>query len=174
MILFKRRFLKKVRLAAFLAQFLATSAFASDDPGLSSIRESALKGHVSFLASDEMAGRDSLSPEGRIAAEYIAGFFRRAELEPVADEGTFFQNFPMVEAHVDRANVRLRASIANAAGTFERDYALAGPISRSLDRVESISRRELLSSSPAMESPPPSSTTTTSLPSTSPERWCSF
>ncbi len=110
----------------FLAQLLAVSGFASQDPGLYSIRESALRGHVSFLASDEMAGRDSLSPEGRIAAEYIAGFFRRAELKPVGDEGTFFQNFPMVEAHVDRANVRLRASIANGAGTFERDYAV-GP-----------------------------------------------
>jgi Peptidase family M28/PA domain len=83
-----------------------------------------LRGHLSFLASDEMAGRDSLSPEGRIAAEYIAGFFRRAELVPAGDEGTFFQNFPMVEAHLDRANVRLRASIASGAGTFERDYAL--------------------------------------------------
>jgi hypothetical protein len=73
-----------------------------------------------------MAGRDSLSPEGRIAAEYIAGFFRRAQLVPVGDEGTFFQNFPMVEAQLDRANVRLRAGIASGAGTSERDYAL-GP-----------------------------------------------
>lgn len=111
---------------AFLAQLLAASGFTSEDPGLSSIRESALRGHLSFLASDEMAGRDSLSPEGRIAAEYIAGFFRRAELVPVGHEGTFFQNFPMVEAHLDRANVRLRASIASGAGTSERDYAL-GP-----------------------------------------------
>ena len=51
---------------------------AQGDAGLSALRADALKGHVYFLASDEMAGRDSLSPEGRIAAQYIAGFFHRA------------------------------------------------------------------------------------------------
>ena len=81
-----------------------------------------------FLASDEMAGRDSLSHEGRIAAQYIAGFFHRYQLKPVGDGGTYFQNFPMVEAQIDRSvsYLRARVSSAPAGGTSSRDYAL-GP-----------------------------------------------
>ena len=102
---------------------------AQSDPGLQTIRADALKGHVYFLASDEMGGRDSMSAEGRIAAQYIAGFFHRYGLKPVGDAGTFFQNFPMVEAHVDRSASYLRARVGSTAaggGTTIRDYAF-GP-----------------------------------------------
>jgi hypothetical protein len=97
-------------------------AAQAGDPGLNTIRADALKGHIFFLASDEMGGRDSLSPEGWIAAEYIAGFFHRAGLKPVRDRGANFQNFPMVAAHVDREHTYLRATI----GTTTRDFAM-GP-----------------------------------------------
>jgi len=98
-----------------------------DDPGLKTIRADALKGHIFFLASDEMGGRDSLSPEGRIAAEYIAGFFHRAGLKPAGDRGTYFQNFPMVAAHIDREHTYLRASIAGENGAMAtRDFVM-GP-----------------------------------------------
>ena len=76
-----------------------------------------------------MAGRDSLSLEGRIAAQYIAGFYHRYQLKPVGDGGTYFQNFPMVEAHIDRSASYLRARVSAAAaggGTSSRDYAF-GP-----------------------------------------------
>src|SRR5213075_2659869 len=86
--------MRKQLLWVFLAP-LASISFAADSaPGLETIRADALKGHIFFLASDAMAGRDSMSREGRIAADYIAGFFYRAGLKPVGDGGTFFQNFP--------------------------------------------------------------------------------
>ena len=97
----------------------------SDDPGLKTIRADALKGHIFFLASDEMAGRDSLSAEGRIAAEYIAGFFHRAGLKPVGDRGTYFQNFPMAAGHIDRDHTYMRASFGKD-GALTRDFAM-GP-----------------------------------------------
>jgi Peptidase family M28 len=96
---------------------------ADQDPGLSSINAAALKGHIYFLASDEMGGRDSLTHEGRIAAEYIAASFIRAGLKPAGDNGTYFQNFPMVEATLDREHSYLRANIGAATS---RDFAL-GP-----------------------------------------------
>lgn len=46
---------------------------------------------VSFLASDEMAGRDTPSPELNIATAYVAARFRGAKLEPLGDDDTFFQ-----------------------------------------------------------------------------------
>ena len=102
---------------------LMSSMRAADgDAGLASINADALKGHIYFLASDELGGRDSLSREGRIAAEYIAGFFHRAHLKPVGSNGTFFQNFPMVESQIDREHTYLRAKV----GGSTRDFAM-GP-----------------------------------------------
>ncbi len=115
-------------LAAAVAS-LPLVLFADNDPGLQSIRADALKGHLYFLASDEMAGRDSLSAEGRIAAQYIAGFYHRYQLKPVGDNGTYFQNFPMAEAQIDRSASFLRARLSSTpagGGTSSRDYAF-GP-----------------------------------------------
>ncbi|HJZ76669.1 MAG TPA: M28 family peptidase [Vicinamibacterales bacterium] len=99
---------------------------ADADPGLASIKADALKGHIYFLASDAMGGRDSLSLEGRIAADYIAGFYYRAGLKPVGDNGTFFQNFPMTAGHIDREHTYLRAVIGKEGMTATRDFAM-GP-----------------------------------------------
>src|SRR4051794_16679843 len=98
---------------------------ADADPGLASIKADALKGHIYFLASDEMAGRDSLSPEGRIAAQYIAGFYHRAGLAAVGDNGSYFQNFPMTAGHIDRERTYLRAVYGKDAAVA-RDFAM-GP-----------------------------------------------
>jgi len=49
--------------------------------------------HVRFLASDEMQGRGNGSPELNKAAEYIAGQFAAAAVQPGGDDGTFFQKF---------------------------------------------------------------------------------
>ena len=45
--------------------------------------------HVAFLASDDMQGRDTGSPEHRKAAEYVAEQFKRAGLEPGGTKGYF-------------------------------------------------------------------------------------
>jgi len=119
----------RFRVVCALLASLPLVLVADTDPGLQSIRADALKGHVYFLASDEMAGRDSLSHEGRIAAQYIAGFYHRYQLKPVGDGGTYFQNFPMVEAQIDRNVSYLRARVSSVpagGGTSSRDYAF-GP-----------------------------------------------
>lgn len=120
-----RRFTPALILSAILTVITATGIMRAADPdvGLASIKADALKGHIYFLASDEMGGRDSLSHEGRIAAEYIAGFYYRAGLKPVGANGTYFQNFPMVEAQLDREHTYLRAKIG---ASTSRDFAM-GP-----------------------------------------------
>lgn len=55
------------------------------------ISADSLRGHLSFIASDLLEGRNTPSRGLDIAAEYIAAQFRRAGLEPVGDEG-YFQN----------------------------------------------------------------------------------
>lgn len=56
---------------------------------LDRISAQSLRGHLSFIASDLLGGRDTPSPGLEIAAEYIAAQFRRAGLEPAGDEGYF-------------------------------------------------------------------------------------
>src|SRR2546421_5236738 len=53
------------------------------------ISANSLRGHLSFIASDLLEGRDTPSRGLDIAAEYIAAQFRRAGLEPVGDDGYF-------------------------------------------------------------------------------------
>jgi Zn-dependent M28 family amino/carboxypeptidase len=52
-----------------------------------------IRGHIRFLASDELVGRDSGEPGLEVAAEYIANAFAQYGLEPAGDNGTFFQHF---------------------------------------------------------------------------------
>jgi len=58
----------------------------NDDVAVSA---NAMRGHVSFLASDLLEGRDTPSKGLDIAAEYIASHFRRIGLDPVGDDGYF-------------------------------------------------------------------------------------
>ena len=123
-----RRIPSALALVPAVVALAVTMQAADSDPGLASIKADALKGHIYFLASDEMAGRDSLSHEGRIAAEYIAAFFHRAGLKPVGAGGTYFQPFPMVEAQPDRDRIYLRAKIG---GSTMRDFAIGQDFSLS-------------------------------------------
>ncbi|HEX8476126.1 MAG TPA: M28 family peptidase [Pyrinomonadaceae bacterium] len=70
---------------------LSTEARAA----LSSVSAGSLRGHLSFIASDALEGRDTPSRGLDIAAEYIAAQFRRAGLEPVGDD-VYFQTANMV------------------------------------------------------------------------------
>lgn len=53
------------------------------------ITSSQLRGHVSFLASDALEGRDTPSRGLDVAAEYIAATFRRLGLQPVSGTSYF-------------------------------------------------------------------------------------
>ncbi len=56
---------------------------------LDRITADSLKGHLSFLASDLLEGRDTPSRGLDLAAEYIAAQFRRAGLEAIGDDAYF-------------------------------------------------------------------------------------
>jgi hypothetical protein len=83
-----------VALAATL-HLLTTTASSQDAlrAPAAPIAAEKLRDHVSFLASDELAGRDSGEPGLEVAAEYIANRFREYGLEPAGDHGTYFQSF---------------------------------------------------------------------------------
>jgi hypothetical protein len=45
-----------------------------------------MRARIGYLASDELAGRDTPSPGLEMAAEYLAEQFQALRLEPVGDE----------------------------------------------------------------------------------------
>jgi Peptidase family M28 len=81
---------------------------------LDNISADSLRGHLSFLASDLLEGRDSPSRGLDIAAEYIAAQFRRAGLEPAGDDG-YFQTARWFLAVQDMKDFNLQV---DGGGTF--------------------------------------------------------
>jgi Peptidase family M28 len=77
---------------------------------LDRISAQSLQGHVWFLASDLLEGRDTPSRGLDVAAEYIAAQFRRAGLKPVGDNG-YFQTARFVDSvqSADGAELTIRA-----------------------------------------------------------------
>jgi hypothetical protein len=55
-----------------------------------------IRAHVRFLASDLLEGRGTGQRGGDIAAEYIATQFALSGLRPAGDNGTYFQDVPLV------------------------------------------------------------------------------
>lgn len=65
-----------------------------------------MRERIAFLASDEMAGRDTPSPGLERTAEYLAAEFGRLGLEPGGDGGTFVQSYPLPAASREAAAAR--------------------------------------------------------------------
>ena len=58
-----------------------------------------IRANVKFLSSDLLEGRGTGQRGGDIAAEYIGTQFALYGLKPAGDDGSFFQNVPMVSVH---------------------------------------------------------------------------
>jgi hypothetical protein len=109
--------MKRLRLSRIasipLLVALATSSAAQEQTlspdttaALNRISADSMRGHLSFIASDRLEGRDTPSRGLDIAAEYIAAQFRRAGLEPVGDDG-YFQTAPFVLTELDPSSFQL-------------------------------------------------------------------
>src|SRR5438445_12375613 len=81
----------KVIAAATLLACLA--AVGSQAPEISAQR---IRAHVGFLSSDLLEGRGPGTRGGDLATEYIATQFALAGLKPAGDNGTYFQQVPLI------------------------------------------------------------------------------
>lgn len=85
--------------------------------------ESAMRGHVGFLASDEMKGREAGTPEYDIAARYVAAQFETMGLKPVGAKDSFIQPVPLVTFRAaDKGSVTLVRGTTETALEFGVDY----------------------------------------------------
>lgn len=90
--------MQKLSFTAFFLLFSSSFAFGWEEPnypanlasGIKQITQERVAGTISFLASDELAGRGTGTAEFNIAAAYVAARFRSAGLEGGAAEGSFY------------------------------------------------------------------------------------
>src|SRR5262245_15526609 len=87
--------------------------------------------HIEFLASDKMKGRETGSPEHRLAAEYIARQFKDAGLQPGGTGGGYFQSVPFRSRKI----VESKSSLALVRGTAATPVVLGDEATFSM-RIE--------------------------------------
>ncbi len=103
-----------------LGLVLSSSSHAQLDSrssaGLSSITERSLRATLTFLASDELEGRETTYRGQKLAALYISSYFQQLGLKPIGDSGTYLQHF---NVEVTRPGKNLSIAVKRASGETE-------------------------------------------------------
>ena len=86
-------------LLVFLLQFGCTS----EKP----ISEKSVKKNITFLASDDLRGRQTFSPEIREAERYIAQQYEQAGLKPFLNNENFLQTFKLIELAIEKKDLMI-------------------------------------------------------------------
>ncbi len=74
---------------------------------VNTITASQTQARINYLASDEMRGRDTPSPELEAAADYLAKEFEAFGLKPAGDAGGYIQRYPYTKVMIDRGSIEL-------------------------------------------------------------------
>jgi Zn-dependent M28 family amino/carboxypeptidase len=81
----------------------STAAASNQGPAEQEIQQGPLKAHLRILSHDLMEGRAPSTRGGALAAEYLATQLAALGVEPAGENGTYFQQVPIVESIVDRS-----------------------------------------------------------------------
>lgn len=106
----------------------AASEELSLEDAAATITAENVNSHITFLASDELQGRDTPSPGLEEAAKYVEAQYRELGLEPAGDDGTFIQRWPYHVQALDEEAVVLELSgpDGTALPTHGSDYFVFG------------------------------------------------
>src|SRR2546430_12378522 len=110
-----------------------TSAAIIKARGVETISAAQLRSYLSFIASDEMEGRDTPSRGLDTTAKFIAMNLGRWGFKPAGDNGTYFQRIALRRDRVDAAQTRVELN--GQALTAGEDYlpsATVGNVSSQL------------------------------------------
>ena len=91
--MYYRNFRSLYFLLLILFSYVSTYSQTISNPEITSEE---IKEHITFLASDELKGRDSGTEEIKKAAIYISDEFKNYRLEPIF-QGNYFQEFPFIK-----------------------------------------------------------------------------
>jgi len=113
---------------AFLL-FVVSVAFAQKDfdknasKGLKSITANDLRAHLTFLASDELEGRETTFRGQKVAAQYISSVFRKLGLKPAGKDASYLQPFELdVVKPSTASSLRLISAAGSTAYAFGKDF----------------------------------------------------
>ena len=123
-----RRPIRGLATAAVLALALTGCSPSPRDRALGSIDTADLKRHLDILAADEFRGRDTPSPELKIASRYIAVLAESYGLDPLLPDGSFLQEIPVTvtEADASRTGASFRSVRGDGEYVYLRDFVLQG------------------------------------------------
>lgn len=79
-----------------------------------------MRDYLYYVASDEMAGRDTPSKELDLTAKFIGTLLSRWGFKPAGDDGTFFQKIALRSESVDTTATKL--TVDGATLTLNEDY----------------------------------------------------
>lgn len=85
----------------FFSGVYANDAARPSAPNIDSITLEDIKADVYFMASDEMAGRETCLPEALITASYVRNRMERAGVKPAGEDGTWYQTVKLAHREWD-------------------------------------------------------------------------
>src|SRR2546423_8839721 len=110
------------------AQRKSTAAMASR--GVETISAAQLRTYLTFIASDEMEGRDTPSRGLDTVAKFIALNLTRWGFKPAGDDGTFFQKIALRRDQIDPA--RTSAELNGQKFILGEDFIVAPPVAATI------------------------------------------
>jgi hypothetical protein len=83
-----------------------------------------IKSYIEYLSTDEMMGRQSMTPGYQEAAEWVAAQYEAWGLEPAGDDGTYFQRVPIARGLTWNNGVPELTINGTAFSVIEGDFTL--------------------------------------------------
>ncbi|MCP9291520.1 M28 family peptidase [Gracilimonas sediminicola] len=114
--------------------FVSCSSSEKERSTTPEISDQDVLSHITFLAADEMRGREAGTAEEAAAANYIADLFRSYGLDPAGEEGTYFQEFTINTAVLNNPH----ASESDTSGEKRLSKNVAGLLQGTGDSDEVI------------------------------------
>lgn len=107
---------------------LTTLSVFAQKKGAESISAADLKAHLTFIASDELKGRNTPSPELKIAAKYLATRAESYGFKPLMPDGSFFQRIPIdyVSVSESATNLVIKSPEGSRSFSFPQDFSVNG------------------------------------------------
>lgn len=100
-----------------------------DVGNVNAISEAQLKDYLTFIAADELEGRDTPSRGLNIAAKFIAAELSRWGWKPAGDSGSYFQKIELVRSRVNASQTH--AGVDSVQFTFGDDFIMS-PVAEKL------------------------------------------
>lgn len=105
-------------LSLLLLSVISINAQSNKEKVLKTVDQNTIKGHIYFLADDALKGRETGTPEGKIAAAYLANTLRSYGVKPNPKTGNYYQEATLkTRARGNRPSVTIQSQ--NVIGIVE-------------------------------------------------------